>query len=364
MRDTVRVGVAGTSGWSDFLHLPALASHPRATIAAICGRTRAPAEALAAKYDIPQVFSDYRAMIAEGELDALVVATPDDTHHAIVMAALDAGLHVLCEKPLACSAAEARAMYERAEAAGVNHMTLFTWRWMPYLRHMRALIERGELGRPYHASLRFIGDYGRDGQYGWRFDQTRANGLLGDLGSHMIDLAHWLVGDITRVSAHLAVNLPRLGTDGSALSTPANDTASLLVEFAGGAHGVIEVSSVGLLGERFMEQRVTLAGAAGALDALVYFGGAGELFGVRSDGAAPKGIAVPAALWGEVAQGRPLMETFTPLFCQLPIGPRLFIDDILAGRRSTPSFYDGWRAQQVVDAALRSHETGGWVEVR
>jgi predicted dehydrogenase len=92
MSATIRVGVVGTSGWSDFLHLPALSSHKQATIDAICGRTAAPAEALAAEYAIPQDFTDYREMIAAGGLDALLVATPDDTHHAIVTVAIEAGL--------------------------------------------------------------------------------------------------------------------------------------------------------------------------------------------------------------------------------------------------------------------------------
>jgi predicted dehydrogenase len=100
MAEKVRVGVVGTSWFADGFHLPNLASHPRAKITAICGRTRERAEALATKYTIPHVFTDYHAMIASGTLDALVVVTPDALHYPITMAALDAGLHVLCEKAL------------------------------------------------------------------------------------------------------------------------------------------------------------------------------------------------------------------------------------------------------------------------
>ena len=101
MPEHVRVGVVGTSWWSDLFHLPLLTSHPRAEVAAICGRHRERADEMARKYGIPSVFTDYEAMIEQGGLQALVVATPDDTHHPIVMRALQAGLHVLCEKPLA-----------------------------------------------------------------------------------------------------------------------------------------------------------------------------------------------------------------------------------------------------------------------
>lgn len=117
MNKSVRVGVIGTSWYADLMHLPTLQSHPQAEIAAICGRNSEPAAALANKYAIPTIYSDYREMIEQGNLDAVVVATPDDLHYPMVMAALDAGLHVICEKPLASSVAQAEAMVAKAEAA-------------------------------------------------------------------------------------------------------------------------------------------------------------------------------------------------------------------------------------------------------
>ncbi|HRW09960.1 MAG TPA: Gfo/Idh/MocA family oxidoreductase, partial [Caldilineaceae bacterium] len=105
MTESVRVGVIGTSWYADMMHLPTLQSHSQAEIAAICGRNREPAEVLAKKYAIPAIYSDYREMIEQGNLDAVVVATPDDLHYPMVMAALDAGLHVICEKPLASTVA-------------------------------------------------------------------------------------------------------------------------------------------------------------------------------------------------------------------------------------------------------------------
>src|SRR5947207_12716253 len=113
----VSVGVVGTSGYADLMHLPALKSHPQAKLAAICGRHRERAEEMAKKYEIPQVFTDYQAMIEQAGLEALVVAIPDDLHYPVTLTALEAGLHVLCEKPLALTLAQAKTMYERAEAA-------------------------------------------------------------------------------------------------------------------------------------------------------------------------------------------------------------------------------------------------------
>jgi UDP-N-acetylglucosamine 3-dehydrogenase len=108
--DRVRIGVVGTSWWADEMHLPNLSSHPGARVVGICGRNGERAEAIARKYAIPAVYTDYQEMIAAGGMDALVVATPDDLHYPITMAALDAGMHVLCEKPLALRAEQARAM--------------------------------------------------------------------------------------------------------------------------------------------------------------------------------------------------------------------------------------------------------------
>ena len=99
MVEQVRVGVVGTSGWVDMMQLPSLKSHPGAKITSICGRNRDRAEEMAQKYAIPSVFTDYREMIDEAELNALVVSAPDDLPYPITMQPLAAGLHVFCEKP-------------------------------------------------------------------------------------------------------------------------------------------------------------------------------------------------------------------------------------------------------------------------
>src|SRR3989442_605834 len=135
MSRSVRIGIVGTSYWMDFMFGPPLQNYPRAELAAICGRNRSRAEEMAAKYGIPKVFTDYRGMIARGDLDAVIIAVPDKLHHEITLEAVGAGLHVLCAKPLAMTAQQAREMYDRAEAAHVKHMVFFTYRWMPFFRY-------------------------------------------------------------------------------------------------------------------------------------------------------------------------------------------------------------------------------------
>lgn len=365
MSKQVRVGIVGTSWWADLMFLPSLKSHPQTQLVAICGRNADRANEMAKKYEIPNVFTDYHTMLEQGNLDALVVATPDDLHYPITMAGLEAGLHVLCEKPLARNDKEAEAMAEKAELAGVKHMVLFTYRWLPHVQYLRQLIADGYLGRCFHAQLRFFANYGDGHEYSWRFDPQRANGILGDLGSHIIDLARVLVGDIARVSAHLNTYGNHSDVEGQPLNGT-NDAALLAVEFANGAQGVIHVSAVAQVAERFMEQQLLLHGEAGTLEVDVSFGGANAgaaLRGVRRGEEQFQTLTTPAELWGNVDDTQPFATRLFELFIKQSVGARLFIDSILADRPISPSFHDGLKTQQVIEAALESQRRGCWVSV-
>jgi predicted dehydrogenase len=354
--DRLRVGMVGTSWWADEMHLPSLKSHAQAEVVAIAGRDPARAGVMAQKYAIPQVFTDYRAMIARAKLHALVVSVPDDLHYPIVMDALDAGLHVLCEKPLASTGAQAKAMYQKAEAAGVRHMTYFTWRWRPQIPYVRDLIEDGFVGRVRHCQLSQVSGYARGDEYAWRLDARRANGVLGDLGSHIFDMARWFVGEISRVNARLSIVGARHGIGAEPL-LPANDLASLTVEFANGAQGTLLVSAVAQVGAEGHVLHVALHGADGSL-MLDYSHTGSSIQGVRAGEERFRPLPVPVSYWGAANPDQPF-----EVYLKEPAGPRAFVDAILADRPATPSFYDGWRAQAVIDAALESDRSGCWVDV-
>jgi predicted dehydrogenase len=365
MSKQVRVGVVGTSWWADFMYYSVLQRHPQAQLTAICGRNQENAQAVAQKYAIPHVFGDYRALIASGLIDALVIATPDDLHHPITLAALEAGLHVLCEKPLALNASDAYQMYQRAQEAGMIHMALFTWRFMPHTQYLLKLIADGYIGRCYDAHFHFYGLYDTN-SYSWRMDQQRANGILGDLGAHMIDLARLLVGEIAQISAKISTFRAWQGADGKPI-TPANDSAMLLLAFANGAQGFIHTSADTVLGERWMEQRIVLHGDAGTLEMHMPYQGpqsGGRIRGARHGESSFQDLPIPAAFWGDVDSSTPFMTHVTELFGRQSIGPRLFIDRILTQQQGAPDFYDGWQAQRVIDAALESDRTGRWVDVQ
>ena len=360
MSDQLQVGIIGTSWWADMMLLPSLTSHTGAKVAAICGRNRERTGEMADKYNVPTVFTDYQEMIERGGLDALVVATPDDQHYPMTMAALDAGLHVLCEKPLASNAGQAREMLQKAETAGVKHMVLFTWRWMPHFQYMHSLVEDGYIGRPFHTQFTFQGGYARNADYMWRFDRQRANGIAGDLGSHMIDMARWFVGDVVKVSASLVTFVERQGINGRPLD-PANDSSVILLDFANGAQGTVQASSVAAVSDHGMEQRIALYGEAGTLQAEVFFYGSERgavLRGSQGDGEPEQILVVPDEYWGDVDRSDFTNSMIPGVFEKQSAGPRLFIDAILEDKLPSPNFYDGLKVCEVVDAALKSAETG------
>lgn len=361
MTDTVRIGMIGTSWWMDLAHLPMFNADSRVEMAAICGRNRERAQEMADKYGVKRVFTDYRKMIDEGELDAIVISSPDDLHLEMTTAAIEAGLHVLCEKPLALNTADARTMYEMAEARGVRHMTFFTWRWMPQIRYMRQLVEEGAVGRLYHCHFRFLMGSALGTDYQWRFDRKRANGVIGDSGSHMFDLARYMVGDISEVSARLATNVQRQGLNGQPLD-PASDSAMALVEFEGGASGTVQVSMVARVDDTFLEQQVALYGEAGSLISDLTMD-AGPSIRLASGDDPFQTLEIPPQFMQGIDTDQAFFTQFVPMFANQPIGCRLFVDAILKNRPVVPSFYDGWKAQQIIDAALASHETGCWVDI-
>jgi len=353
MPEQLRVSAIGASRYSDLRHLPALKSHPQVKTVAICDVARDRAEEMAKKYDIPLISSDYREVIDKGNLDALLVVTPDDTHHAITMYGLDAHLHVLCEKPLAFNARQAREMYEKAEAVGVKHMTFFTFRWLPQYQYLKELIDEGYVGRCFDFHICLFTATGRSGQYSWRYDRKHGNGMLSEYGAHMIDLARWLVGDIAKVNAHLCMFLNRPGPDGGILD-PTNDSAMLAMEFEKGTQGVIQLSSLAYIGMDGMHSRITLHGESGTLEVKATFTSA-EIRGARDGEKEFRPLPIPDRILERVDKANPfhVRSQFT--------GDYLFIDSILQDRPISPGFYDGLKAQEVIDAAKESYEKGCWV---
>ncbi len=315
---------------------------------------------MAAKYQIPHAFTDYRELLANGNVDALVVATPDDLHYQIAMDALDLDLHILCEKPMALNARQAREMYDKAEARGVKHMVLFTWRWQPHFRYLKRLIEAGYIGQSFNADFYFLGNFAIDPVYRWRADGNRSNGVVSDLGAHMIDFACWYIGRIVKVNAHLATFVDVPGVDNMPIK-PTNDSASVLLQFDNGAQGVIRVSSIVHRGDPGANLGARLFGNLGTLEVDQVFSWSesrATFRGVRTSEERVADIEIPGEYFENIREN----ELFDPYYYQ-SVGPRLFVDAILEDQPIEPNFFDGLQVQEAIDAILESSRLGGWVEI-
>jgi predicted dehydrogenase len=354
--ERLRIGIVGTSGYVDRVHLPCIASHRRVAITALCGRQQERVFALAQKYGIPGVFTDFTEMLTESRLDAILIATPDDLHHPMTLAALDAGLHVLCEKPLAINALQAREMRDLAESLHLKNMVFFRWRWLPHYEQLRKLIATGWVGRPLRWTFRFMGTYGLRAGYTWRFDEQRATGVLGDLGSHMIDLARWLSGEIGSITADLATLIERFDPNGRRV-LKGNDSATLLVHFTGGSQGMIQVSAVAELGEEYQEQSVVVHGEEGRLEVSFPRTTGPVLRGARG-GQPLAQLAVADDIPGE---GESYDNRLLRAWTTRSVADRLFVDAILDDLPLTPSFDDGVKVQEVIDAAFESYQRDEWI---
>jgi myo-inositol 2-dehydrogenase/D-chiro-inositol 1-dehydrogenase len=175
---------------------------------AACGRDRSKAEVFAATWGYESVETDWRKVIERTDIDAIDIASPNDTHHEIALAAAAAGKIVLCEKPLGRNPQESEEMTAAVEQAGVTNMVWYNYRRVPAVTMAKQLVDEGRLGRVFHYRAKFLQDWTisadlpQGGAGLWRLDASVAgSGVTGDLLAHCIDTAMWLNGPITEVSA-------------------------------------------------------------------------------------------------------------------------------------------------------------------
>ena len=357
----VAVGVVGTSWWADTMHIPALDNHPNANITAVCGRNRENAQKIADRWQIPNVFTDYNEMIDSGLVEAIVVSTPNDSHYPISMKALEAGYHVLCEKPLALTFADARRMADVAAQKGVIHMTPFTYRFMPTARYLKELIDSDYIGTPYHLNMRYYTGYAREGDYHWRFDVDKAgSGIVGDLGSHFLYLARWYFGEITHVACQLGYNVERVATDTAGNPyTVADDMAILTLNFGNGAYGVIHVTAVCYEDTPFGQtHHMEFHGSGGTLYSFNDWDTIQQVKGARVGEGVVQELPIPEHIWGKSRRDT-VHNTYRDIFRVEDFMVRDFVNGIVTQTQVSPDFADGARIQRVIDAAIHSHEKDG-----
>ena len=335
--------------------------------------------AVAARFGYERVEADWRRAVEAADVDLVVACLPPIANHEVVLAAAAAGKHVVCEKPLAESAAAAAVLLAACRAAGVFHGLGAAYRWTPALRAIRGLIERGDLGEVRSLQASFMLDYAADPDVPllWRFRRSVAGGGIAiDTGYHVVDCARFLVGEIKAVQSLTSTFITErplpaegaignLGGGGQSRSSDAargpvdvEDAAAALVTFEGGGYGVLETSRVaigrrvslrievfGSLGsagwdfEQPDEFRVCLPGdpsTFGYRRVLVNatHPGAAELLIGGADGTSIGWLGQECAMWAE------------------------FLSAIAEGRQAHADFEDGVRANAVIDAIYAAATSG------
>jgi len=338
------------------MYMPALENHPQAQVIAVCGRDQGRTETFAGRWEVPRDYNDYEAMIGSGELDALIIATRNDSHYPITMAALEAGLHVLCEKPLALNYARAAEMASFAQVKGVKHMVPFTYRYMPTARYIKELIDDGYIGRPYHLNMRYYTGFGRTPEYQWRFDVGKAgSGALGDIGSHFLYLAYWYFGEIVGVNCQLDHQIAREPLDPHGQPYEQGDDAAIvMLTFASGAQGVIHATTLAYEDTPFGQtHHMEFHGSEGSLYHYIDWDRIQRVSGARQGSGQIKELPVPEPIWGGVRRDT-VHNTYKDIFRQKDLMTRQFITAIVEDRPLEPNFRDGATIQRLIEAAVQS----------
>ena len=373
-REKIRVGIIGTGRIAGFVHVPSLRLWPEACeIVGVASRNLDRARRFADRWEIPRTYHDWHALIDDSDVDAVVICLPSGLTAAAAKAALTAQKHVLCEKPLGVSSAEATDLLTAAEKSAVIHMVAFTYRFVPALRYLKRLIAEGHFGEIRHWRMSYISDGMLDTAtpMTWRNDRTLAGaGVLADMGSHAIDAARYLLGDITAVSGVsrlYAYDRPD-ATGSGRTPVDAEDAYALSVEFANGAIGTFDfnraVAGRGG-GGRANHQGIEIHGTGGS-----------AMYELRSPFALQISLGtamtrtqqwacanVPSDLLKIPGSPRnPWAED--PLFGYKLDQDIAFLQAIREKTCEHPTFRDGAEVQRVIDAADAAARARCWIDVR
>jgi predicted dehydrogenase len=303
-------------------------------------------------------------MLDQEPLDIVVVATPNHLHYPMTMAALDAGKHVICDKPLALNVSQAQDMLDRAEAMRRKHLVPFVWRFLPAAAYVKEFIASGFLGQLFHVNVRYF-NLGWGDVYGpmrWHFDRDMAgSGALGNIGSHALHLLQWWFGDIEQICALLGTAVKeRIWPDGTPASVQVDDHAALLGKIAGGASVVFNASMVSLVARNFLQ--IDMFGSDGSLVFSDDWGtedaALGRIYAMRRNEHVPAKVPIPERLTGEFLDMPDYHTPFRSCFSRMTAE---FVDAIRQDRPAKPSFADGVQVQKVLDAALKSATEKKWI---
>lgn len=357
---TIGIGIVG-AGFARTTQIPGFQNCEGARVVAITSRHRENAERVAQEFGIDTVTNDWRELVQRDDVDLVSVVTPPATHMEITLAALAHGKTVLCEKPMAMNAGEAKLMTEKAREAGVLALIDHELRFLKSRQKMLAMLREGQIGNMRHCNYLFRSDYRGvlDRQWDWWSDSAMGGGTLGAIGSHAIDSFRWLLGaDISEVCCMLSTHIAkRSDQSGQLREVTTDDEAKLMFRFADSPLGenVTGTASLSVVESGKYENRLEVFGTKGALMV--------EENGDLSHSPAGSGSWKPIEVEpGEIAPGMreaSWSRGFTAFSAAI-------VDALRAGRTTVSgaaTFEDGHVIQHVLDAARASHASGCWTRL-
>jgi predicted dehydrogenase len=368
----VGYGFMGRTHSNAFLQAPRffdLAYRP--VLKAICARNAARAEAFASNWGYESVENDWRRLIERKDIDLIDIASPNDTHHEIAIAAAQAGKMVMCEKPLGRTAAESEAMVAAVEAAGVPNTVWYNYRRVPAVVLLKQLIDEGRLGRIFHYRAKFLQDWTisqdlpQGGEGLWRLDVNIAgSGVTGDLLAHCIDTAMWLNGPIAEVTAmtETFIKQRKHTLTGKVEAVGIDDASAFLSRFENGSLAMFEATRYARGHKALYTLEINGEHASAFWDLhdlhrIQYFDhrDEGRVRGWRNvhvtDGDQPymKRWWVPGLQIG-------YEHTFIHQFAD-------FVQALDSSESIAPTFRDGLATEYVTDAVLKSAKSRKWEKV-
>lgn len=367
------IGIIGTGFMGKahaFAYRAALAAFPDIPVPRlemIADVNEALASRAAHQYGFARSSADWRTLVNDPRIDVVSITTPNTLHKQMALAAIAAGKHVHCEKPLSPSLADSLAMVEAAEKAGVATQVGFNYIKNPLLKQARDMIAAGELGeitgfRGIHAE-----DYMHDPEspYSWRIDPVGGPGVIADLGSHIIGMARFMLGPIAEVSADVRTVVKSRPVSRGATERKdvlVDDVARILVTFGRGCGGTIEANWIATgrkmqLGFEISGEKGSLVFTQERLNELLFYRAGGD---AKTNGYVKIEAGPQHPPYGEfcIAGGHQL--GFNDLKT-IEMGE--FLRAIGRGEGSTPDFREAYEIQKVVDAAIASSKRRGWVSI-
>jgi predicted dehydrogenase len=361
MKEYVGIGIIGT-GFARRVQIPAFLMCENARLVSVASRDAANAESTAREFGIGHFTSDWQATVENENVDLVCIATPPDTHFEITLAAIEAGKHVLCEKPMAMSASEARAMTEKAGEKGVLALIDHELRFLHGRRRAFEMLRNGAVGKVRHAKANFRAPHRGDAASPWNWwsDKQAGGGALGAIGSHVIDSFKWFLGaEISQVFCQLQTHIKQRkdAATSKMREVTTDDEANLIFRFSDGylTRDATGTASISMIEYPKYQNRMEFFGSEGALRVEAR----GEVFLAKSGESDWTEIEVDL---GRNVEGLP--DTgFARGF--LNFAPAV-VEAILSGKTAVEhaaTFEDGVKVQKVLDAAHESDEKGCLVKI-